>query len=176
MTIFSRVLSTLQPDMSLHSSVCPYFRLSVCMSVRPSALVNESWFRLFPLGQKDENCWRHVFRCALSHEIHTDSKKCVAPLPPVLGFEPLFSFFSNYQQNLRTHKKYIQTKVVGLKKLISGNFGLSTISLQITNLRFFKTFACAENKGMRIILKYSQGGLVGSHGQIIFFSRVLATL
>ena len=85
--------------------------------------------------------------------------------PPLLGVPtPPFSVFSNLQKNYSAHEKYVEIKVVDLKELISGNFYLRTISLQITNLRFLKTFACAENKGMRIILKYSQGGLVGSHG------------
>ena len=84
---------------------------------------------------------------------------------PLLGVQtPPFSVFSNLRKNYSAHKKYVEIKVVDLKELISGNFYLRTISLQITNLRFLKTFGCAENKGMRIILKYSQGGLVGSHG------------
>ena len=58
--------------------------------------------------------------------------------------------------------KYIETKVVGLKKLIPGYFYLRTISLHITNLRYFKTLICAEIEGTRIM--HSKGGLARSHG------------
>ena len=87
--------------------------------------------------------------------------------PPLLGFQtPPFSVFSIFLKNYSLDKKYVEIKVVGLKKLISGNFYFRTISLQTTNLSFFKTLICSENEGTRIT--YSKGELVGSHGITIF--------
>ena len=88
--------------------------------------------------------------------------------PPFGGSNPPFSVFSNLQKNYSAHKKYVETKVVDLKELISGNFHLRTISLQIRNLRILKTFACTENEGMKIILKYSKEGWLEVMGRSFF--------
>ena len=58
-----------------------------------------------------------MLRCVLSHEINIYSEKCVRPL--LLGVQtPFFTFFQFYKENYSAHKKYVETKVVDLKKLI----------------------------------------------------------
>ena len=94
--------------------------------------------------------------------------KCVQP--PLLGVQTIpFSVFSNLQKNYSAHEKYAELKVVDLKELISGNFYLRTISRQITNLRFLKSFVFAKKSESRNILTYSIGGLVEIHGMTISF-------
>ena len=133
-------------------SVCPYVRPSVRMSVRPSV-------RPLCLTKRGLDCSLCDRRTKIAGDMYFDvffhMRSIPTPKnvldPPFGGSNPPFSVFSYLQKNYSPHKKYVETKVVDLKELISGNFNLRTISLQITNLWFLKTFACAENRGMRII-------------------------
>ena len=92
---------------------------------------------------------------------------------PFWGSNPpyFFIFFWKLQENYSAHKKYVETKVVDLKKLILGTFCLRTIFLQKTNLGFFKTFASAGNEGTQIICMYT-----ANHGNMYVHFRFVVSL